>query len=79
MKDIHGHELINLIDKQKKGLSIEEIKQLAHREIGKDVIYYTCSRNNMATDGMIAFLLDSRKLIPAENGYVINHGNLCEH
>lgn len=79
MNLVHGHELISLIIKKNRALSLEEIKEMAITQIGADANYYTCSRSDMDTDGMIDFLLSSEKLKKVCNGYLINHGNLCDH
>lgn len=79
MNNLHGHEMISLIIEQEKALSIEEIKELAIKELGANASYFTCSASNMDTDEMIGFLMDSQKLIKVEDGYVINTGNLCDH
>lgn len=79
MKDLHGHELINLIAKQEKELSIEEIKTLAKAEFGEKVVYHTCSMEGMNTEDLINFLIAAQKLVKKEDGYMINQANICNH
>ena len=79
MEHIHGHELINLILQENRALSLEEVKELAENKIGKNVSYFTCSESAMDTEGMISFLLDRRKLVKINGGYVINTGEVCDH
>lgn len=79
MKKIHGHELIHLIIRKQKAMSLEEIKDAALQDIGQDVSYYTCSESSMNTDEMIKFLLDRRKLVKKDEGFVINRGEVCDH
>ncbi len=79
MEKIHGHELINLIVRKEKEMSLQEIKETAVKDLGQDVSYYTCSNSSMTTDEMINFLLVRHKLIKKDNGYVINSGEVCNH
>ena len=79
MNKIHGHELIHLIIRQNRVMSLEEIKDAALQNIGQDVSYYTCSETSMNTDQMIQFLLDRQKLVKKGDGFVINRGEVCDH
>lgn len=79
MQNVHGHELINLIAQQNRALSIEEIKELAVKNIGENVSFSTCSESSMDLNTMMKFLLDRFKLVEKDGGYVINFGNVCDH
>lgn len=79
MKEVHGHELINLILKENTPKSIKQIQELAIAKIGENVVYYTCSESSMNTIEMINFLLERNKLIKKGTGYIINTGEVCEH
>ncbi len=79
MKQVHGHELINLIIETRKALSLDEIRELAENNIGKEVSYYTCSADSMNTDEMISFLLNKQKLIGRNGAYMIDTGEVCDH
>jgi probable metal-binding protein len=79
MKQVHGHELIGLIAKAEKALTLDEIKELAETKLGKDVSYNTCSQQAMDTDEMISFLVNRRKVVKHNGGYVVNTGEVCDH
>jgi len=79
MEKIHGHELINLIIGKEKAMSLTEIRETADKNHGQNVSYYTCSESSMNIEQMIQFLLERRKLIKKDNGYVINSGEVCDH
>ena len=79
MEKIHGHELINLIAQKETAMSLKEIKEAAEKDLGQDVSYFTCSESSMNIEQMIQFLVERRKLIKKDNGYVINSGEVCDH
>ena len=79
MKRLHGHELIHLIVRQERSMTLEEIKETAETVFGDDVNYYTCSESSMNTDELIQFLLVRQKLVKNGLGYVINLGEVCDH
>jgi len=79
MEVVHGHQLIGLIIQQNRPVTLTEVKTLAEKYIGTEVSYYTCSEQGMNTEQMIQFLLNRRKLIEREGGYVIDTGEVCSN
>lgn len=78
MKQLHGHEVINLIVEANKPLTLDEIKTMADNTFGTDTRYYTCSASDLNTEELLEFLMKRNKLIKKGDGYVMDAGDICD-
>ena len=79
MRQVHAHELLNMIAEKNEPMTLEEIKNMAENTIGIDAAYFACSVSDLDTEGIINFFLERRKLEKKGSGYVINSGEICDH
>ncbi|MDV6254065.1 YecH family metal-binding protein [Vibrio sp. EA2] len=73
MSNIHGHDLLNLINETP--MTREELA--AH--FGLDVRFDTCKLNDLDLDSLLAFLLKSDKVRELEGKFVANMARVCNH
>lgn len=77
-EQIHGHEVLHMME----GHSYTEasLKKAIIDKFGADQRFYTCSADNLTVDGLIQFLKDRGKFMPAaDEGFTVDSSKICNH
>ncbi len=48
-------------------------------KFGPDERFYTCSADNLTAQGLIDFLKEKGKFMPAEDGFTVDTSKVCNH
>ena len=48
-------------------------------KFGPEERFYTCSADNLTARGLIDFLKERGKFMPAEDGFTVDESKVCEH
>ena len=48
-------------------------------KFGPEERFYTCSADNLTALGLIDFLKERGKFMPAEDGFTVDESKVCEH
>ena len=48
-------------------------------KFGPEERFYTCSADNLTARGLIDFLKDRGKFMPAEDGFTVDESKVCNH
>ncbi len=76
---VHGHEIINLVDSHPEGISLASLTATAQRQLGSDARFFTCSAENMTLGELLTFLA-TRDKIEVRGDLVFPGGSgACNH
>ena len=78
-EQVHGHEILDLVAAHPKGISAENLTQLANEKFGPDVRFFTCSTEDMSLPDLLAFLLERDKIQRNEDLIVSGGSPACNH
>lgn len=77
-EQIHGHEVLHMME----GHSYTEasLKQAIIDKFGADQLFYTCCAEGLTVDGLIQFLKDRGKFMPAATEeFTVDASKICNH
>ena len=78
-QQVHGHEIIGMVDAHPEGISTEDLTRMAAEKFGADVRFFTCSAEDMDLPSLLAFL-GERDKIQLREGLIIPGGSpACNH
>ena len=77
--EIHGHEILDIIESRPQGISVEDLTQLAAQRFGPDVLFCTCSAGNMDLPSLLAFLLERDKIQQRDGRLFPGGSPACNH
>lgn len=79
MKNIHGHEVMQMMLDSGRGYTKESLAQEIEQKFGADARFYTCSASDMNAQEIVLFLEQAGKFIPLENGFTTSEDRICNH
>jgi len=79
MNQIHAHNVLNMLLAAETPYSVESLKQAVYAEYGEDVLFHTCSLQDLTFDALLKFLLDRRKVIQEGDAITANRERMCSH
>ncbi|GAA5191057.1 YecH family metal-binding protein [Ferrimonas gelatinilytica] len=79
MASIHAHEFLSLIGEADSPQSLPQLVALAHRQFGESVRFHTCKLQDLEPEALLAFLIKMEKIVPEQQGYVLNRARVCNH
>ncbi len=78
-KQIHGHEVMEMMVASKKSYTKESLEQDIDKEFGADARFYTCSKENMTAKELISLLESRGKFADAGDGFSVTPDKICDH
>jgi probable metal-binding protein len=76
----HVHQVLDLINQEKRALALTELKTLIEQKFGTESTFDSCSMGGMKSADVIEFLLAREKISECEPGkYQLNINNSCDH
>lgn len=78
-RQIHAHQVLDLIDQHPTPLTVEQLQALLQATFGDNLVYANCHDDAFTFHGLIDFM-QLRQKITLEDGYVrLNKVNICNH
>lgn len=79
MESIHGHDVIDMIQRADRAFTRAELVSAIEAEYGADARFHTCSAEGMTADGLIEFLASRGKFLPSDSTLSIDPSKVCQH
>lgn len=80
MKQIHGHDVLNMMLETGRSYSRERLIADIIAKFGEDAQFHTCSAENMTAEGLVDFLQAKGKFVPQKDGGMSTSPELiCKH
>jgi probable metal-binding protein len=79
MKQIHGHEVIQMMLQSGKAYTRASLLTDLVATFGPDSRFFTCSAQNLTPEGIIDFLQVKGKFLPCEEGFQTSADLMCKH
>jgi probable metal-binding protein len=79
MKDIHAHEVMQMMLELDEVFSRESLARAITARFGTDARFYSCSASGMEVGQVIAFLESRGKFIARETGFNTAKEKICSH
>ena len=73
----HGHEVLEMM--QGHSYTEKSLLKAIIEKFGPEERFYTCSADNLTARGLIDFLKDRGKFMPAEDGFTVDESKVCNH
>ena len=80
-QNVHGHEIMHIVNDAPKPLTRDELRQVAAERFGPDATFHACSGNGWSLDELLAFLASRGKVVedPATGHLRTDIGQMCDH
>lgn len=78
-EQIHGHEIIGIVDKYPNGIPAETLADMVTHEFGAGSRFFTCSAENMSLPELLAFLSERDKVQLRDNMVFPGGSPACNH
>ncbi len=79
MASVHAHEFLSLIGEAGEPRSLAQLVALAQQQFGEAVRFHTCKLQDLEPEALLAFLIKMEKIVPEQQGYVLNRARICNH
>lgn len=79
MKEIHGHEVLQMMLDSGKAYTREGLARDIVAKFGADSRFHTCSAEDMSAEQLVAFLEAKGKFIPRDGGFQTAPELMCKH
>ena len=73
----HGHEVLEMM--QGHTYTEKSLLEAILEKFGPEERFYTCSAYNLTAQGLIDFLKERGKFMPAEDGFTVDESKVCSH
>lgn len=73
----HGHEVLEMM--QGHSYTEKSLHEAIIARFGADERFYTCSAENLTAQGLIDFLKDHGKFMPADEGFTVDTTKVCNN
>ena len=73
----HGHEVLEMM--QGHNYTEKSLLEAIIAKFGPDERFYTCSADNLTSQGLIDFLKEHGKFMPMEEGFTVDSSKVCQH
>ena len=73
----HGHEVLAMM--QGHSYTEQSLLEAIIDRFGADERFYTCSAENLTAQGLIDFLKDHGKFMPANEGFTVDTTKVCNN
>ena len=73
----HGHEVLEMM--QGHSYTEKSLLEAIIARFGADERFYTCSAENLTAQGLIDFLKDHGKFMPADEGFTVDTTKVCNN
>ena len=73
----HGHEVLTMM--QGHSYTEQSLLEAIIDRFGADERFYTCSAENLTAQGLIDFLKDHGKFMPANEGFTVDTTKVCNN
>lgn len=77
LTEIHGHEVLHLLDAAQPPLTRVTLAREAARLWGGDARFHTCSSAAMSLDELIALLVKKGKVVETDGALTVNFARVC--
>jgi len=74
---IHGHEVLHMM--VGNSYTEESLIEAIKNRFGADARFYTCSAENLTAEGLVQFLKEHGKFMPATGGFTVDTTQVCQH
>lgn len=75
--EIHGHEIIRLVNGAKPPLTRAQLLDEAQRRFGQEARFCTCSAQGMTLEQLLTFLASRGKVVEQGGRMVADIGQIC--
>jgi probable metal-binding protein len=79
MKQIHGHEVLEMMLQSGKAYTRGSLLSDILSRFGADTRFCTCSAENLTAAGLIEFLQAKGKFVPCDEGFQTSSDLMCQH
>jgi probable metal-binding protein len=79
MKQIHGHEVIEMMLASGKTYTKAGLVADVIQRFGAEARFCTCSAENLSAEELVAFLDSKGKLVPQPGGFQTSADLMCKH
>ncbi|MEI7910100.1 MAG: YecH family metal-binding protein [Verrucomicrobiota bacterium] len=79
MESIHGHDVIDMIQRAGRSFSRAELVTAIAAEYGADAQFHTCSAEGMTADALVEFLSARGKFSGTDSALAIDPTKICQH
>jgi probable metal-binding protein len=73
----HGHEVLEMM--QGHTYTEKSLLEAILEKFGPEERFCTCSADNLTAQGLIDFLKERGKFMPAEDGFTVDGSKVCNH
>ena len=73
----HGHEVLEMM--QGHHYTEKSLLEAIIEKFGPDEKFFTCSADNLTAQGLIDFLKERGKFMPADDGFTVDTSKVCNH
>lgn len=78
MKQVHGHEVLNMMLASGKSYSKESLVAEIIEKFGADTRFHTCSAEDLTAEGLVHFLESKGKFVPQDGGFQTAANLMCK-
>lgn len=79
MNQIHAHAVLNMLLAAETPYSVNSLKQAIVAEYGEDVLFHTCSLQDLTFEALLAFFLERGKVVQVGDAITANRERMCSH
>ena len=79
-QNVHGHEIMHLINNASDGMTIDELRGAVAEQFGSDATFHACAGGNWTLDELLQFLGSRGKVVQHPDGRLrTDIGLMCDH
>lgn len=78
MKQVHGHEVLNMMLASGKSYSKESLIAEIIQKFGADTRFHTCSAADLTAQALVEFLESKGKFVPQADGFQTAANLMCK-
>ena len=78
-KQVHAHQVLDLIDQQPTPLTIEQLHTQVQAAFGDDLVFANCHDDTFNFQQLIDFMQLRQKIVVRDGQVHLNKANVCNH
>ena len=79
MEQLHGHVVMEMMLRSGKPYTRATLLADIIANFGPNARFFTCSADNLTSEGLIDFLQAKGKFVPREDGFQTSPDLMCQH
>jgi len=79
MESIHGHDVIDMIQRAERTFTRAELVTAIEAEYGTAARFHTCSAEGMTAEALVEFLSTRGKFLGNDSALSIDPSKVCQH